>query len=60
MQIHFIYINVEPESKMKKDRRKPKTCVNQIGYFEIKLGFQKTSIEMTNMLIKTSLMHAIL
>jgi hypothetical protein len=39
MQIHCIYINVEPERKMKKDRRKPKTCVNQIGYSERKLGF---------------------
>ena len=37
--IHCIYINVEPERKTKKDRRKPKTCVNQIGYFERKLGF---------------------
>ena len=41
IQIHCIYINVEPERKMKKDRQKPKTCVNQIVYFERKLGFQK-------------------
>jgi len=39
MQIHFIYINVELEIKMKRDRRNPKTCVNQVGYFERKLGF---------------------
>jgi hypothetical protein len=32
MQIHCIYINVEPKRKMKKDQRKPKTCINQIGY----------------------------
>ena len=39
MQIHCIYINVKLESKMNRDRRKPKTCVNQIGYSERKLGF---------------------
>jgi hypothetical protein len=38
-QIHFIYINVEPERKMKKYPRKLKTCVDQIVYFERKLGF---------------------
>jgi hypothetical protein len=35
-QIHCIYINVEPERKMRKDRQKLKTCVNQIVYFERK------------------------
>jgi hypothetical protein len=40
-QIHCIYINVEPERKMKKDKCKLKTCVNQIVYFERKIGFQK-------------------
>jgi hypothetical protein len=39
MQIRCIYINVEPEIKMKKDRRKPTTFVNQIVYSERKLGF---------------------
>ena len=38
-QIHSIYINVEPKIKMKKDYLKLKTCVNQIVYFERKLGF---------------------
>ena len=35
---YHIYINVELERKMKKDWRKLKTCVNQIMYFERKIG----------------------